>query len=60
MELKIANEYLNVNGMFIDKCTATGKYFWMLYENGTFTKESTGFDTVQEAYDDALGYLMDN
>ena len=60
MDLKFANEILNVNGMFMDKCTATGKYFWMLCEDGTFTKESTGFDTVQETFDDALTYLADN
>lgn len=60
MELKFANEILNVNGMFIDKCIATGKYFWMLCENGAYTKERTGFDTVQEAFDDALTYLTDN
>ena len=60
MELKFANEILNINGMFIDKCIATGKYFWMLCENGTYTNERTGFNTVQEAFDDAIGYLADN
>lgn len=29
MELKFANELLNANDIFIDKCTATRKYFWM-------------------------------
>ena len=56
-ELRVVNEFLNVNGMFIDKCTATGKYFWMLCENGTYTDEKTGFDTVQEAFDDAMNCL---
>lgn len=60
MELKFANEILNVNGMFIDKCTATGKYFWMAYVDGALAEESDGFDTVQEAFDDALTYLADN
>lgn len=59
MELKFANDILNVNGMFIDKSTVTGKYFWMAYVDGSYTKESTGFDTVQEAFDDALTYLME-
>ena len=60
MELKLANEILNINGMFIDKCTVTGKYFWMLYENRTYSNERTGFNTVQEAFDDAIGYIADN
>lgn len=60
MELKFANEILNVNGMFIDKSTVTGKYFWMAYDDGAYTTEHTGFDTVQEAFDDALTYLADN
>lgn len=59
MELKFANEILNVNGAFIDKSTVTGKYFWMAYIGNTFTKESAEFDTVQEAFDDALTYLME-
>ena len=60
MELKMANEYLNVNGMFIDQCTVAGKYFWMLCENGTFIEGHSGFDTVQEAFDDAVKYLFEN
>lgn len=60
MELKFANEILNINGIFIDKCTATGKYFWMTCVYVTDAKERTGFDTVQEAFDDALGYLVNN
>jgi hypothetical protein len=60
MELKFANEILNVNGAFIDKCTATGKYFWMACVDGAWANEGTGFDTVQEAFDDALTYLADN
>lgn len=60
MELKFANEILNINGVFIDKSTVTGKYFWMAYIDNTFTKESAEFDTVQEAFDDALTYLADN
>lgn len=59
MDLKYANEILNINGIFIDKCTATGKYFWMTCADGNFGKEKTGFDTVQEAFDDALTYLLE-
>ena len=54
MELKMANEYLNVNGIFVDKSTVTGKYFWMFCKNGTFSEGYSGFDTVQEAFDDAV------
>ena len=60
MELKIANEYLNVNGIFIAKSTVSDKYFWMRCKNGTFSEEHDGFDTVQEAFDDALSYLASN
>jgi hypothetical protein len=59
MELKYANNILNTNNVFVDKCTVTGKYFWMVYDNGVFPKQRTGFDTVQEAFDNALGYFAD-
>ena len=57
MELDYANKILGINNVFIDKCTVTGKYFWMVYGNGVFPKHKTGFDTVQKAFDDALDYL---
>lgn len=58
MELKYANKILNINGVFIDKCIASGKYFWMTCVDGVFGTEHTGFNTVQEAFDDAIDYLV--
>ena len=65
VELRFANEILNAftnellraNGVFIDKCTATGKYFWMVWFDENFSAEGTGFDTIKEAYEDVLDYL---
>lgn len=58
MELEYANKILNINNAFVDKCPVTGKYFWTVYADGIFPKQNTGFfDTVQEAFDDALEYL---
>ena len=59
MELEYANRILGVNNIFIAKCTVTSKYFWMVYDNGVFPKQKEGFETVQEAFDDAVYYLSD-
>ena len=59
MELKYANEVLNINGVFVDKCIVNSKYFWIVYNDGVFVKKSAYFDTVQRAFDDAVDYLVE-
>lgn len=58
MELNFANEILIRYSAFVDKCTVTGKYFWTACVDGTFTNNGDSFNTVQEAFDDAIHYLI--